>query len=120
MSVRAEDGPTQSPRTQPRPGYADLAGMQKYGLVDARDILERASARETAARVAAGPLAKALLAALDISLVSPVIQMGSARSKSTARPTPPALAPVAASALAGFNPAKRRVGQAGGIPCGTR
>ena len=54
MSVRAEDGPTKAPLTQVRPGHADLAGMQKYGLVDARDILERASARETAARVAAG------------------------------------------------------------------
>ena len=45
--------------TQPRPGHADLAGMQKYGFDDARDVLERASARETAARVAAGSLAKA-------------------------------------------------------------
>ena len=54
MSVRAEDGPTQAPLTQVRPGHADLAGMQKYGLTDARDVLERASARETAARVAAG------------------------------------------------------------------
>ena len=48
--------------TQPRPGHADLAGMQKYGFDDARDVLERASARETAARVAAGRLAKLLLA----------------------------------------------------------
>jgi chorismate synthase len=87
MSVRAEDGPTQSPLTQVRPGHADLAGMQKYGFVDARDVLERASARETAARVAAGTLAKALLTELDISILSHVIQMGSARSKATARPT---------------------------------
>ena len=54
MSVRAEDGPTQAPLTEVRPGHADLAGMQKYGFTDARDVLERASARETAARVAAG------------------------------------------------------------------
>ena len=54
MSVRAEDGPTKAPLTQARPGHADLAGMQKYGFTDARDVLERASARETAARVAAG------------------------------------------------------------------
>src|SRR5215472_993017 len=47
--------------TQPRPGHADLAGMQKYGFADARDVLERASARETAARVAAGACAKAML-----------------------------------------------------------
>src|SRR3546814_5949042 len=99
MSVRAEDGPTQSPLTQPRPGHADLAGMQKYGLVDARDILERASARETAARVAAGTLAKALLAELDISLVRHVIQMGSARSKHTAPPPPSDLAPVDEAAV---------------------
>ena len=77
MSVRAEDGPTQAPLTQVRPGHADLAGMQKYGLTDARDVLERASARETAARVAAGTLAKALLAELDVDIVSHVIQMGS-------------------------------------------
>jgi chorismate synthase len=88
MSVRAEDGPTKSPLTQVRPGHADLAGMQKYGLTDARDVLERASARETAARVAAGTVAKALLAELDIDIVSHVIQMGSARSKAATRPGP--------------------------------
>ena len=55
-------GATKSPLTQVRPGHADLAGMQKYGFTDARDVLERASARETAARVAAGTLAKKLLA----------------------------------------------------------
>ena len=48
MSPRAEDGPTQMPLSQVRPGHADLAGMQKYGFTDARDVLERASARETA------------------------------------------------------------------------
>ena len=50
-------GQTSKPLTQPRPGHADLAGMQKYGLAEARDVLERASARETAARVAAGACA---------------------------------------------------------------
>ena len=55
-------GVTEKPLTQPRPGHADLVGMQKYGFDDARNVLERASARETAARVAAGALAKALLA----------------------------------------------------------
>jgi chorismate synthase len=105
MSVRAEDGPTKAPLTQVRPGHADLAGMQKYGLVDARDILERASARETAARVAAGTVAKALLAELDISLVSHVIQMGSARSKATARPGPEDLATVDESAVRCFDAA---------------
>ena len=105
MSVRAEDGPTQAPLTQVRPGHADLAGMQKYGLVDARDILERASARETAARVAAGTVAKALLAELGIEVISHVIQMGSARSKSAARPTPTDLPRVDASAVRCFDAA---------------
>src|SRR5687768_5942796 len=81
-------GETQSPLTQPRPGHADLAGMQKYGFTDARDVLERASARETAARVAAGSLAKALLSHLGVSVLSHVIQMGPVVSKSTTRPTP--------------------------------
>ena len=56
-------GATAAPLTQVRPGHADLAGMQKYGFDDARDVLERASARETAARVAAGAVAKLLLRA---------------------------------------------------------
>ena len=55
-------GATTKPLRQPRPGHADLVGMQKYGFDDARNVLERASARETAARVAAGTLAKLLLA----------------------------------------------------------
>src|SRR6201987_3103951 len=59
-----------APLTRPRPGHADLAGMQKYGYDDARPVLERASARETAARVAAGALAKALLAQLDVAVIS--------------------------------------------------
>jgi chorismate synthase len=81
-------GRTVQPLTQPRPGHADLAGMQKYGFTDARDVLERASARETAARVAAGCLAKALLAELGISVLSHVVQLGPARSKSSSRPGP--------------------------------
>ncbi|PSH04967.1 MAG: chorismate synthase [Acidobacteria bacterium] len=63
----------------PRPGHADLAGALKYNLPEARYILERASARETAARVAAGAIAKQVLAALDIEVLSHVIQVGSAR-----------------------------------------
>jgi len=59
----------------PRPGHADLVGTQKYGLSDVRDILERASARETAARVAGGAVAKAFLAALGVSVFSHVIQI---------------------------------------------
>jgi chorismate synthase len=72
--------------TKPRPGHADLAGMQKYGFDDARDVLERASARETAARVAAGCLAKALLAHLRTAVVSHVVALGSERVESEARP----------------------------------
>jgi chorismate synthase len=61
----------------PRPGHADLVGTQKYGLADVRDILERASARETAARVAGGAVAKAFLKALDVHVFSHVIQITS-------------------------------------------
>ena len=56
------------PVTLPRPGHADLAGVQKYGLADVRDALERASARHTAVHVAAGAVAKALLATIDVSV----------------------------------------------------
>jgi chorismate synthase len=59
----------------PRPGHADLVGTQKYGLTDVRDVLERASARETAARVAGGAVAKAFLSALGVSVFSHVIQI---------------------------------------------
>ncbi len=82
-------GATKQPLTQVRPGHADLAGMQKYGFTDARDVLERASARETAARVAAGAVAKTLLAPLGVQVISHVIQMGTARvSDGATRPTP--------------------------------
>jgi chorismate synthase len=91
-------GATKDPLTQVRPGHADLAGMQKYGFTDARDVLERASARETAARVAAGALAKKLLSYLGIDVISHVIQMGAARvAPGAARPTPHDLAAVDAS-----------------------
>jgi chorismate synthase len=98
-------GATAKPLHQPRPGHADLAGMQKYGFDDARDVLERASARETAARVAAGTLAKALLSHLGISVVSHVIQIGPARASTERRPTPEDLAAVDASEVRCFDPA---------------
>jgi len=60
----------------PRPGHADYAGMVKYGLDDARPVLERASARETAARVAVGALARQLLAAFDVTVGSYVVEIG--------------------------------------------
>src|SRR3954452_18584074 len=81
-------GRTEKPLTKPRPGHADLVGMQKYGFDDARDVLERASARETAARVAAGSLAKALLAQLDVAVISHVVQLGPVVTKAEARPLP--------------------------------
>jgi chorismate synthase len=103
--MAVEPGQTRAPLTQPRPGHADLAGMQKYGFTDARDVLERASARETAARVAAGALAKALLRRLSVEIVSHVIQLGSVRSKSDDRPTRADLDRVDASPLRCFDPA---------------
>jgi chorismate synthase len=64
----------------PRPGHADLVGTQKYGLTDVRDILERASARETAARVAGGAVAKAFLRAVGVEVFSHVIQITGVRA----------------------------------------
>src|SRR5918999_1669682 len=64
----------------PRPGHADLAGAWKFGFRDVRNVLERASARETAARVAGGALAKALLRALGVEVVSHVIQINAVRA----------------------------------------
>jgi chorismate synthase len=64
----------------PRPGHADLVGTQKYGLSDVRNILERASARETAARVAGGAVARALLRSLGVEVFSHVVQIGSVRA----------------------------------------
>ena len=66
-----------APLTRPRPGHADLAGMQKYGFDDARPVLERASARETAARVALGTVAQAFLRqAVGVEVVSHVVAIG--------------------------------------------
>lgn len=77
-----------APLTRPRPGHADLAGMQKYDWDEARPILERASARETAARVALGTLAKAFLRqTAGIEILSHVVQLGDAANTSGARPT---------------------------------
>jgi chorismate synthase len=75
-------GPGSSPRPlhTPRPGHADLAGMLKYDTHDARDVLERASARETAARTVAGHLAKQLLGAVGIQVLSHVVAIGDVRA----------------------------------------
>jgi chorismate synthase len=78
-----------APLTRPRPGHADLAGMQKYGFADARPVLERASARETAARVALGDVARAFLEqAAGITLVSHVVELGPVRAPAGLAPTP--------------------------------
>src|SRR3954462_12540162 len=68
----------------PRPGHADLVGAQKYGLTDVRNVLERASARETAARVAGGALAKEFLRVLGVQVLSHVVQIGSVQAPARA------------------------------------
>jgi len=97
-------GTTRAPLHQPRPGHADLVGMQKYGFDDARDVLERASARETAARVAAGALAKQLLSHLDVQVISHVLALGDVRASPDRRPKPADLDVVDESAVRCFDP----------------
>ncbi len=84
VEMSVETGESKKILTTPRPGHADLAGMQKYNLIDARDVLERASARETAARVAAGSVAKVFLKSIGISILSHVVSIGSVRVDSSA------------------------------------
>jgi chorismate synthase len=103
MSPYPVEGYPTAVLTSPRPGHADLAGMQKYRLRDARDVLERASARETAARVAAGACAKAMLAELGVAVISHVIQMGQAHY-SGPRPTPADLPAIDESPVRCFDP----------------
>jgi len=91
--------------TQPRPGHADLSGMLKYGFDDARDVLERASARETAARVAAGALAKRFLAELGISVMSHVVGIGGVRVPSGVEVGPDDLPRIDASEVRCADPA---------------
>jgi chorismate synthase len=87
LPVEASDAPEASSRklTAPRPGHADLAGSQKFNFHDARYVLERASARETAARVAAGALAKLLLKEFGTQIASHVIQVGHVRLERAAK-----------------------------------
>jgi len=73
-------GARAEPLTRPRPGHADFTGMQKYGFLDSRPVLERASARETAARVALGSVASSFLTELGISLVTHTVAIGSVSS----------------------------------------
>jgi chorismate synthase len=85
MAVEGETDPGEK-LTRPRPGHADLAGVMKYGFDDVRNVLERASARETAARVAAGCPCKAFLAELGIRVLSHVVRIGTVAVPDEARP----------------------------------
>jgi len=85
--MSAEPGDAGKTLTAPRPGHADLAGMLKYDTHDARDILERASARETAARTVVGYLSRVLLGELGIGLLSHVVRIGSVVAPEAALPT---------------------------------
>jgi len=86
-ALPVEDTPSGKPRplSEPRPGHADLAGALKFNLYDARDILERASARETAARTAAGAVAKLFLRPFGIEILSHVLAIGSVQLAREAR-----------------------------------
>lgn len=90
--------------TRPRPGHADLVGMQKYGTYDARDILERASARETAARTVVGHLCQQLLSLIDVHVFSHVVAIGDAAVSSEAPlPEPGDLERIDASPVRAFD-----------------
>jgi chorismate synthase len=92
-----------APLTRPRPGHADYAGMLKYGFDDARPVLERASARETAARVAAGTIARAFLRqALGVEVLSHVISIGASKPYDGPPPEPSDLAAIDASPVRAY------------------
>jgi chorismate synthase len=94
-----------APLTRPRPGHADLAGMQKYGFDDARPVLERASARETAARVALGDVARAFLdQAAGIRIVSHVVRLGPVTTPEGVLPGPEDLERIDADPVRCFDP----------------
>jgi chorismate synthase len=101
-----EGTPGGRPLTRPRPGHADLPGMLKYDFSDARNVLERASARETAARVAIGAIVKELLRVAGMEVVSHVVRIGPAAVASDARvPAPEDLADIDASPVRCWDPA---------------
>ena len=102
-----------APLTRPRPGHADLAGMQKYDFDEARPILERASARETAARVALGTVAQAFLRqAFGITVLSHVVELGPIRSTTSVLPTIDDLEAIDADPARCFDPEASRAMQA--------
>ena len=93
-----------APLTRPRPGHADLAGMQKYGFKDVRPILERASARETAARVALGAVARGFLKQVaDIEILSHVVSIGEVSSEDPSTPHPQDRIAIDADPVRAFN-----------------
>ena len=96
MAVDGEADP-EAKLTRPRPGHADLVGVQKYGFDDVRNVLERASARETAARVALGAFCKAFLAELGIRVVSHVVRIGAVAADPDRVPGPADLEGIDAS-----------------------
>ena len=104
MSVEPVDDPP-APLTRPRPGHADLVGMLKYGHRDARNVLERASARETTARTVAGTLARLLLDELGVAIVSHVVAIGSATAPGGSVPAPGDAERVEASQVRCLDPA---------------
>ena len=97
-----DPGAPKRPMTTPRPGHADLVGMLKYDTKDARNILERASARETAARTVVGYLAKQLLLAVDVTVLSHIVAVGKAVSRSERLPTIDDLPSIDASPVRAF------------------
>ncbi|OBH19185.1 chorismate synthase [Mycolicibacter terrae] len=100
----AEGGARNAPLTRPRPGHADYAGMLKYGFDDARPVLERASARETAARVTAGTIARAFLEqALGVQVISHVISIGASEAYDGPVPQPDDLAAIDASPVRAYD-----------------
>ena len=98
-----DPGESSKRETKPRPGHADLVGMQKYDTHDARDILERASARETAARTVVGYLAKQLLAEIGVTVLSHVVAIGSVKAPRDVLPAPDDLDAVDASQVRAFD-----------------
>ncbi|AEF36335.1 chorismate synthase [Mycobacterium novum] len=100
----SEGGARNAPLTRPRPGHADYAGMLKYGFDDARPVLERASARETAARVTAGTIARAFLdQALGVQVISHVISIGASDPYDGPVPQPEDLAAIDASPVRAYD-----------------
>ena len=98
-----------APLTRPRPGHADLAGMQKFGHADARPVLERASARETAARVALGEVARRLLRqVLGAEILSHVVALGEVEAPADVMPGPDAAAAIDADPVRCYDAAASR------------